>query len=463
MTKLFTKLKIAIANREAASAKLQPAYASKKQYRNGAAAIYIVIFTTILLSVITVSFIRIMTSDTMNTVNDDLSVSAYDSALAGVEDAKIALVKYHNCIDQNSTTGDCAFVTAMQTNIANGSCDTVSIALGRTDASNPQPVVIQETSSSSNAGDSSRMEQAYTCVKISEELSDYRGTLTNETRTTLVPLRTNTSDYGKVKALKIMWHAQDSTNKTALGNSLPSYNANLIPALTADIFQTSSTLNLGTLSARQGNQIDFASLLLRPSSYSSSTTQNPKTISRTEVLNIADKYYNEPFNVSCTNTTFLCTAIINLPVPVGNSSSDYVGSGADATTVRSASTFFLRLGLPYANASGTEFSVTMCKLTNCQDASGLDNDLVTNSNAIAPFVGVQAQVDSTGRANDIYRRVDARVELVETGFPYPEYAIWMAGSDQKDINKAYWVTNDCKIKVDSESDMEDCDDNKGDL
>ena len=103
----------------------------------------------------------------------------------------------------------------------------------------------------------------------------------------------------------------------------------------------------------------------------------------------------------------------------------------------------------------------MCKKANCEGATGLSNDGI-GSDKIAPFVGVQAQVDSTGRANDIYRRVEARIELVDTGFPYPEYAVWMAGTNQKDINKAFWVTNECRTKKDSASDFENCD-NKGNL
>ena len=131
----------------------------KQGTKQGAAAIYVVIFTTLILSIITISFIRIMTSDVTNTVNDDLSTSAYDSALAGIEDAKVALMKYHNCVDKNSTTGDCAFVADMQANIASGNCDTVATALGR--AITNESVVIQESTSISDSNNSASMLQAY--------------------------------------------------------------------------------------------------------------------------------------------------------------------------------------------------------------------------------------------------------------------------------------------------------------
>ena len=55
--------------------------------KKGATSIYIVAFTTMVLSILTISFVRIMVSEAQQTSNYDLSQSAYDSALAGIEDA----------------------------------------------------------------------------------------------------------------------------------------------------------------------------------------------------------------------------------------------------------------------------------------------------------------------------------------------------------------------------------------
>jgi hypothetical protein len=57
------------------------------------------------------------------------------------------------------------------------------------------------------------------------------------------------------------------------------------------------------------------------------------------------------------------------------------------------------------------------------------------------FNGVQARVDSTGRANDLYRRVETRLDLNDTKFPYPEFEITMGGNG--DIRKSFYVTNNC--------------------
>ena len=58
-----------------------------KSERQGVASLYVVVFATILFGVITLSFTRIILSEVEQSSDDDLSQSAYDAALAGVEDA----------------------------------------------------------------------------------------------------------------------------------------------------------------------------------------------------------------------------------------------------------------------------------------------------------------------------------------------------------------------------------------
>ena len=61
--------------------------------KKGATSIYVVMIATLLFSIITVSFIRAIVSESHRTTDDELAQSAYDSALAGIEDTKTALKK----------------------------------------------------------------------------------------------------------------------------------------------------------------------------------------------------------------------------------------------------------------------------------------------------------------------------------------------------------------------------------
>jgi Tfp pilus assembly protein PilX len=60
--------------------------------QSGFVAILTVIFFTLLMSVISVGFLRLMVQEQQQALQDDLSKSAYQSAQAGTEDAKRAML-----------------------------------------------------------------------------------------------------------------------------------------------------------------------------------------------------------------------------------------------------------------------------------------------------------------------------------------------------------------------------------
>ena len=65
-------------------------YGRKDQ--RGAISIFTVVMFAILMSILTVGFVRLMLDEHEQTLQDDLSKSAYNAAQAGIEDAKRAML-----------------------------------------------------------------------------------------------------------------------------------------------------------------------------------------------------------------------------------------------------------------------------------------------------------------------------------------------------------------------------------
>ena len=64
--------------------------------KKGMVSITVVMFTSLLLIVVSVGFIRIMSQEENRASDNNLSQSAYDSAVSGVEDAKRVITACNN-------------------------------------------------------------------------------------------------------------------------------------------------------------------------------------------------------------------------------------------------------------------------------------------------------------------------------------------------------------------------------
>ena len=341
--------------------------------QRGVSAIFIVIFASLLLSLIAMSFISLMISDVGRSTDDEQSQGAYDAALAGVEDGKRVLSE---CL-QNPASTACAEIDA-------GQCDTVQAA-GINGASGDT-----EADVSSGGND---LNMAYTCVIVSREAPDYRGSVSSGTSgggdaQVVIPLRPAS---GNLDHILIRWFSKDDVDGASL--TLPAWSTDLPqkstwpvsqpPVLRAHLIQYETN----NMSAANFDESPYAhTLYLKPSNgaalspllvFSSDDRRNPSS-------NILQQ-------VDCSSSIgvsgYACEAELDLPS---------LGAGVSRTA-------YLHLSSFYNNA----------------DVQVIMYDSANNS---LSFDDVQFIIDSTGRANDLFRRVETRVE-VGREFPYPRATV----------------------------------------
>ena len=413
-----------------------------KKFKKGAASFYIVAFSTLILVIIATSFATVILSEVTRTMNDDLSQSAYDSALAGVEDAKLAYANYRRCIAQGTVMPSgynpdysnpevtCRDIVYWMDVEEPKSCDMVGWILGRIKKGESEEVMVGEKIDSNG----STMNQAYTCVKISTDLADYRANLTSSNRTKVVAASfgNNGATVGGITAIKIRWYSvrenEDKFNYQNFTNSKVTFKPiNLVeaatpPTISVSLIQSGNSFSLSDFTTARFGQTNRATMYLVPTASASyagtglhsnnyigiyNSSQKENVISRTQVADTNTQSKNYPFVAYCDQRTtedFACSATIELPDPIGGNRSD--------------DSFMFVVNLPYEQPD-TDFSISFV----C-DASvvGCENDGTTGY-AVARVKGSQVMIDSTGRANDLYRRVETRLETADTSFPYQYYAL----------------------------------------
>ena len=416
-----------------------------KKAKKGAASFYIVAFSTLILVVIATSFALVIMSEVARTSNDDLSQSAYDSALAGVEDAKVAYSNYRRCAETgarassaniNSGSVTCADIMYW---VEHPDCYTVGHILGKIPKGKEGEVTIGGVTKS-NAGGETTTNQAYTCVMINTSLADYRATLDKSKRVQTIRAGVGNGPTNTVTKLKLSWYSV--RNDVQLTNSqYQNFDTNnnrvVFPAFRSTVASTPPTVELQLVQTRESftlqqfdqvggtTQTNRGTLFLVPTwryqsakvsgdnyigTYTGSNgTNGVNRISKAQVVKTNDhSVMNKAFVVYCSTALqndFYCSAEIELPDPIGG-------------LPRSNSTFMLSVSLPYQNPD-TDFSVEICDASNRCGATAVSagsNVKISNS---------QIAIDSTGRANDLYRRVETRLETSDTTFntEYPYYAL----------------------------------------
>lgn len=358
----------------------------KRIRQSGAVSLFAVIFAALLLTVLTVGFVKLMIREQMQATNNDLSQSAYDSALAGVEDAKRAV----RLCSSGSSAAACAELEAPD------DCKVVARAGVSGDPADNETIV----QSNSGTGTGSDFDQAYTCVNIAMQTEDYVYT-SSEGASELIPLKAT----GEISSIVLEWYAQRDAGVGARAElpagvagvlTLPAkadWGVNAPPLLRAQVITPGDSFSLGELDETAASRTAF----LRPVAVQSApATDVPIDLSIMSRATDGAQHSNTVSGVpNCTsnfsNEGYSCRVILQLP--------------DDGKIAAGSETAFLRLNTIYKAATVR---------VSLKGSSATD--------PAVQFDGVQPKVDSTGRASSLFRRVEARLKIGQD-FSYPNYAV----------------------------------------
>lgn len=359
---------------------------NKNIRQQGVVSLFIVLFTALLMTVVTISFVQLMTSDQRQATYNDLSQSAYDSAQAGVEDAKRALLMEQDCNGKN--TKQCQDVRAA---ISSGQCNTLSAIFG-----NPTD---PETKIQQSAGDA-KLDQGYTCVKIQTNTPDFLGSLDPSLSPLLVPLRGTDS----VSKVIVSW----ALNKSGGSIDLPPPANPTLPALSAWPKNRPALLRAQLIDGKGNFKLsDFDN-----GGSSDTLFLYPSVAGNTTVSFGLDSRRSTPVG--------------NVPQPV--KCSPNAGSGA----------YICQVTLQLPSDINAESQTAFLSLAGLYNATDFKVELQHgNEGSPVSFDHVQPEVDSTGRANDLFRRVVSRVEMGGS-FNYPQAELEVTGK----LCKNFSVTTD---------------------
>lgn len=394
---------------------------SVRRKEKGAVSIFVVVFAALLITTITVAFVRLMTQNQIQATLNDLSKSALDSAYAGVEDAKRALVTYRKyCMPGGSGVGtqECVDLTRALTGPQR--CDTLQEA-GIAGSRGDKEVLIKQTEGS----DPDPLDQAYTCVKVQLNTEDYVASLT-ENSSRLIPLKSE-DPFNEVE---IQWYSQsdiqearDTTGdisgpiKVNLANDsklpkLADWPANRPALLRVQLVQFGDSFNLADFDYDEPDATNNATLFLMPSIVGAGTFGNSVVSFGYDIRQSAGSGAlqqipcNPDFSSASTDGQYACKVKIQLPNPINET---------DGNNRRA----YLRVTQIYN-------PITTVKVS------------LWDTNDLRQFSAIQPVIDSTGRANDLFRRVRARIEMETSNIPPLESAIDLTGS----LCKTFLVTDD---------------------
>lgn len=358
--------------------------------QRGSVSLFVVIFAALLIITVTVAFIRIMLQDQMQATSNDLSKSALDSAYAGVEDAKRAVIHYQQeCPAGPSTNAVCDDWT----DLMNGkNCDATQKVLGTVSS-----VVNGEV----QVGNDVNLNQAYMCVNVKLDTPEYINTLLPGV-SQVVPLKANKP----FDTVTIEWFSRSDLDRSSVvGGTKPI------------VLTTSSLLK---------KKINWS-------------PQTP-SLMRAQLLQFGQNFTMDDFDIA--NSTKANTATVFM-MPFPDSTTNYKGDKLDfAIDYTSGALQQVKCDSSFTSVGGAgnygcKVALKLPLINNRKGAylrlqtpyNAQTNYRVTLSNSSTPvlFSGVQPEVDSTGRASDLFRRVVTRIDS-KNNFAYIEGALDIEGN-----------------------------------
>lgn len=370
----------------------------KRRDQSGGVSIFIVIFSALLITIVTVSFVSLMVRNQTQSSNADLSASAYDSAMAGVEDAKRLMLVYKSCLDGSANPICNTTVRSAMTPTSSDWTACNSVKHGLYGDPSDREYLIRRTEATTT---DDALAQAYTCVKIRYNTDNIEKTA-RDGQATVIPIDTNGTPYDTIK-LSWFKRAAGSTNTLGYYSGAPSLQ---LPSKSS--WTAGSTRDVAPVMRLQFMQIPTAS----PFNVSDFDTANSHTAFyypalaglTTSTLGTADNRGGGAKSlqpISCSVSTYAnggyaCTVTITLPGDKNARSKAY-----------------LNIGSIYKD---TDYKI----------------ELLDGATSVK-LAGIQPEVDSTGRANDLFRRVSARVEFIGS-FDYPDATLEVTGNLCKELS-----------------------------
>jgi len=391
---------------------------------SGFVSLFSTIFFMMLVTVITLGFIQITATEQQQALNNDLSSSALASAQSGIEDGKRAVLKFASITNPTDRATYYAQMTAPNAS----SCSSIT---------GSQVGIDLGLSATGNVVNNSQINQAYSCLTVNLNSPDYLSQ-SSAGKSEIVPLRAVGGNFSQVR---ISWHLL-STSVGQDGDGLPGATPGTAPYYAAGPLlypqNASATHPVGW------GQLGFPAYLRvqlfgHPSSGAfdrNAMTQRSRSVllvpgqtgqAATSAINLGTADPNpgafgdaelSPRTIQCQPTpnsnlgSYACTALLELP--------------AGGTFASSANTYYLRVTPIYG---ATHFRVAL-----------------VNSGAEVNFDQVQPTIDATGRAADVFRRLQARV-IVNAQSKYPEFAAEIANDICKNMqvstNTADYAANNC--------------------